>query len=129
MPAMVRGIGRVCFRFMLFYWICFTFAFPLDLVGLPLAFVDPDDQPTWMKAAGEKYIAAFTWIAKQKDDTCVWIAEHVFHVEAIVQPTGSGDTMRAYVGCLCAAAIAAALALAWTGIVFVVHRRKPDGDP
>jgi hypothetical protein len=51
------------------------------------------------------------------------------HVEVIIQPTGSGDTMRAYVGCLCAVVIAAIAALLWTAVVMLVQRRKPDWHP
>jgi hypothetical protein len=47
----------------------------------------------------------------------------------IIQPTGSGDTMRAWVGCVCAAAIAAVAALLWTAAVWLVRTRKPDWDP
>jgi hypothetical protein len=129
MQALVCEIGRYWFRFILLYWVCFTFPFPLDLAGLPFALVEPKEQPAWMKAAAEKYGAAFSWIGKQKYDACVWVGARVLHVEAIIQPTGSGDTMRAYVGCLCAVAIAAVAALLWRAVVLLVQRRKPDWDP
>jgi hypothetical protein len=128
MRAVIRETSRYLLRFVLFYWICFTFPFPFDLAGIPFAFVEPKDQPEWMKAAGAKYGAAHTWIQKQKDDACVQVGDRVFHVEAVIQLTGSGDTMRAYVGCVCAAAIAAAAALLWTAILFLVQRRKPGWD-
>ncbi len=41
MQALAREIGRYCVRFVLFYWICFAFPFPLDLVGLPFQLVEP----------------------------------------------------------------------------------------
>jgi hypothetical protein len=129
MQALVRGMSRYWFRFFLFYWICFTFPFPLDLAGLPFAFVDPKDQPVWMKAAGETYLVPFSWIAKQKDEACVRVGNRLLHVEVAIQPTGSGDTMRAYIGCACAVAIAAVAALFWTAVVLLVKRRKPDWDP
>src|SRR5262249_51539780 len=47
------------------------------------------------------------------------------HVDVVIQPTGSGDTMRAYVGCLCAAVIAAACALLWSGLAPLVGLWKP----
>ena len=96
MQALARGIGRYCFRFLLFYWICFTFPFPLDLVGLPFQLVEPHDQPAWMKTAVEKYGEADSWITRQKNDACTWVGARMLHVEAIIQPSGSGDTMRAY---------------------------------
>ena len=55
MRSVAREIVRFFFRFLLFYWICFTFPFPLDLLGLPFQIVEPDQQPPWMKAANEKY--------------------------------------------------------------------------
>jgi hypothetical protein len=33
MQALARGISRYWFRFFLFYAVCFTFPFPLDLAG------------------------------------------------------------------------------------------------
>jgi hypothetical protein len=129
MKALANGVIRYAFRFVLFYWVCFTFPFPLDLLGLPFSYVDPKDRPTWMTSAGATYSQAYSWITKQKDDACVWVGDRVLHVEAVVQPTGSGDTIRAYVGCLCAVAIAVVAALLWTLVVWWVQRQKPDWDP
>jgi hypothetical protein len=129
MQALVRGISRNGSRFFHLYVICFTFPFPLDLAGLPFAFLDPKAQSAWMKAAGEKYGAAYSWIGKQKDDACVWVGGRMLHVDVIIQPTGSGDTMRAWIGCACAVAIAAVAALLGTAAVCLVRRRKPDWDP
>ena len=125
MQNLAREIGRYCSRFILFYWICFTFPFPLDLVGLPFLLVEPKDQPAWMKAAGEKYGEVYSWITHEKDGVCTWVSDRMLHVEAIIQPTGSGDTMRAYVGCLCAAVIAALGAWLWTAGVLLLQRWKP----
>ncbi len=128
MQALVRGIGLYLFRSLLFYWICFAFPFPLDLLGLPFSFVEDKDQPVWLKAIGEKYGAAYSWIGKQNNNVCIWVGARALHVEAIIQPTGSGDTMRAYIGCVCAVAIAAVAALLWTAVVWLARRRKPDWD-
>ena len=128
MRALAREIGRYCFRFLLSYWICFAFPFPIDLVGLPFQLVENNDQPAWMKAAAEKYGEGYSWIARVENDACTWVADRILHVEVIIQPTGSGDTMRAYVGCLCAVVIAAVAALLWTAVALLVHRRKPDWD-
>jgi hypothetical protein len=128
MQALARGIVRYCFRFVLTYWICFAFPFPLDLVGLPFQLVEPANQPAWMKAANEKYGEAYSWITRLQNDACTWVGGRM-HVEVIIQPTGSGDTMRAYVGCLCAVVIAAVAALLWTATVIFVQRRKPDWQP
>ncbi len=125
MQTLAREIGRYCSRFLLFYWICFTFPFPLDLVGLPFQLVEPDDQPAWMKATGARYGEVYSWMTREKDDACTWVGNRVLHVEAIIQPTGSGDTMRAYVGCLCVVVIAALGALLWTAVVVLVQRWKP----
>jgi hypothetical protein len=125
MQTLAREIGRYCSRFILFYWICFTFPFPLDLVGLPFLVVEPTDQPPWMKAAGEKYGEVYSWITHEKDGVCTWVSDRMLHVEAIIQPTGSGDTMRAYVGCLCAVVIAALGAWLWTAGVLLLQGWKP----
>ena len=82
-----------------------------------------------MKAAGEKYGEAYSWIISEKNDACTWVGDRILHVEVIIQPTGSGDTMRAYVGCLCAVVIAAVAALLWTAVVLLVQRWKPDWHP
>jgi hypothetical protein len=128
MQSLARAMGRYCFRFLLCYWICFAFPFPLDLLSLPFQLVEPANQPGWMKAANEKYDAAYSWIARQKNDVCTRVGGRL-HVEVIIQPTGSGDTMRAYVGCLCAVAIAAAAAMLWSAVVLLVQGRKPDRHP
>ena len=129
MQALARVIVRCFFHFILFYWICFTFPFPLDLVGLPLQLVEPENQPAWMKDAGAKYGEAYMWMIDKKDNACTRVGDRVLRVEVIKQPTGSGDTMRAYVGCLCAVVIAAVAALFWTAVVLLVQRRKPDWQP
>jgi hypothetical protein len=54
------------------------------------------------------------------------VGDRVLRVEAIIQPTGSGDTMRAYIGCLCALVIAAAFAVLWSAAEWFVRRRRPD---
>jgi hypothetical protein len=126
MQTLARELVRYCMRFLLFYWICFTFPFPLDLVGLPFGVVETDKQPAWMKAAGEKYGEVYSWTTNQKNGVCTWVSDRVLHVDTIIQPTGSGDTMRAYIGCLCAIVIAAVTALLWTAVLLVVQRWKPD---
>jgi hypothetical protein len=129
MQTLARIVGRYCLRFLCFYWICFTFPFPLDLIGIVFGFMEPGDQPAWMKAAGAGFGQAYTWIYEQKNEACKWVGAHVLHVDVIIQPTGSGDTMRAYVGCLCALVIAAGLALMWTLILWGVGRWKPAWQP
>ncbi len=129
MNVLAGGICRYLFRFLLFYWICFIFPFPFDLVGLPLQLVDATDQPAWMKVAGEYYQEGYSWVSSKKHDACKWVGDHILDVNVIIQPTGSGDTMRAYVGCLCAVVIAAAAALLWTLVVLLVRWWKPDWRP
>ncbi len=129
MRSLARGIARYCFRLLLFYWICFAFPFPLELVGVPLRLVEPKNQPAWMQAAGAKYGKAYSWIASEKDDACKWVGDRVLHVEVIIQLTGSGDTMRCYVGCFCAFVVAAAAALFWTAAAVLVQKWKPDWNP
>src|SRR5262249_20290816 len=110
MRALLREIGRYPLYFLLFYWICFTFPFPLDLFVLPFQLVDQKDQPACMKAAADSIGKAYSLINDKKGEACTRVGERVLHVQVVLQPTGSGDTMRAYVGCFCAAIIAAAAA-------------------
>jgi hypothetical protein len=126
MRALVRQIGRYPLYFLLFYWICFTFPFPFDLLVLPFQLVDEKDQPAWMKAAAESVGKAYSWIYDKEGEACTQVGDRILHVQVILQPTGSGDTMRAYVGCLCAAIIAAAAALFWMVIGFIAHKWKPS---
>jgi hypothetical protein len=125
MNVLARDLRRFFSSLVLFYWVCFVFPFPLDLVGLPFQLVEPKAQPAWTIAAGEYYQEAFAWLSGKKNDACTWVGDTILHVSVIIQPTGSGDTMRAYVGCLCAAVIAAAAAVVWTVLVPLVHRCKP----
>jgi hypothetical protein len=129
MQTLARQGGRYCLRFVLFYCVCFMFPFPIDLVGLPFQLVKPDDQPAWMKSAGEKYSESYSWMNGKRNDACAWVCGRMLHVEVIIQPTGSGDTMRNYSGCLCAAVVAAVVALLWTAVVLLVERKRPEWDP
>jgi hypothetical protein len=126
MSALVREIGRYPLYFLLFYWICFIFPFPLDFVVLPLQLAPEKDQPEWMKAAGDGLGQAFSWINDRQGDVCTRVGANFLRVQVILQPTGSGDTMRAYVGCLCAAIIAAALALLWMMMKLIGQLWKPS---
>jgi hypothetical protein len=126
MLVIARAICRYLFRFVLFYWICFIFPFPLDLVGLPFQLIDAKGQPAWMQAAREYFTTSYSWVTTKQTDVCKWAGDNVLHVEVVIQPTGSGDTMRAYVGCLCAIVVAAGAAAIWSMLVPLVNRWKPD---
>src|SRR5262249_9150997 len=121
-------LGRYPFYFLLFYWICFTFPFPLDLFMLPFQLVDDKDQPAWMKTAADGLGKAYSWIYEKKGEACTRVGEEALHVQVILQPTGSGDTMRAYVGCLCAAVIAAAAAFLWMVLGLLLRVWKPNAS-
>jgi hypothetical protein len=125
MRNLTIGIERFLLWWILFYWICFTFPFPLDLVGLPFGLVEADHQPAWMKKADDGFTKAYTWIEEKKSEACVRVGQKLLHVEVTIQQTGSGDTMRAYVGCLCAAVISGLCAVMWSGLVPVLSLRKP----
>jgi hypothetical protein len=109
MRTVLTGIKRFIVRFLLFYWVCFMFPFPFDLVGLPFQVVPQKYQPTWLVEAGEVYSKGYMWVSNTKGDVCKRIGKEWLDVEVIIQPTGSGDTMRAYVGCFCAGVIALVL--------------------
>lgn len=126
MRILAQSVSRFLLRFLLFYWICFIFPFPFDLIGLPLQqLFDEKDQPAWMKPAAEAYGNAYFWLYRTENEVCQWVGKRVFDVDVVVQPTGSGDTLRAYVGCFCAGCLALGLALVWSALVFIVHRWKP----
>jgi len=74
-----------------------------------------------MKSAGDAIGQAYSWIYDTKTDVCTRAGDSFLQIQVVNQPTGSGDTMRAYVGCLCAATIAAAVALLWTLLAIIVH--------
>ena len=114
MHAVIDAIRLYPLRLICFYWICFVFPFPFDLVGLPFQLVEPKNQPAWMNAAAKYIEDANSWLDTQKNEACQWVGSTVFNVKVIIQPTGSGDTMRNYIGCFCAAVIAATIAVAWT---------------
>jgi hypothetical protein len=126
MRAFFRAIGRYSLSFLFFYWICFIFPFPLDLSVLPFQLVAEKDQLAWMKAAADGLGKAYSWVHDMKGDACTRVGDSILHVQVILQPTGSGDTMRAYVGCLCAAIIAAAAGFLWMIMGFIVHVWKPS---
>ena len=121
MHAVIDAIRLYPLRVICFYWICFVFPFPFDLVGLPFQLVEPKNQPAWMKPAGEYYGEAYFWLYNRKNDACKWVGTKVFNVEVVIQPTGSGDTMRSYIGCFCAAVIAVTTALAWSIMVLFLR--------
>lgn len=120
MFSALQGVSRFLTRFALFYWLCFVFPFPADLAGLPFRVLPPAHQPAWMKVAGESYGQGYQWLINQKQDACKWVGREVLGQEVIVQPTGSGDTLRNYVGCLCAAAMALALTCLWSLALFLL---------
>src|SRR5262249_46858216 len=89
------------------------------LVGMPFQLTEPKDQPDWMKVPAEYIFKAETWLRTTKNDVCKWVGPRLStEFPVIIQGTGSGDTMRNYVGCFCAGVLAVGLALLWT--VFVV---------
>lgn len=129
MRKLAQGIGKFFLRFVLFYWICFVFPFPIDLIGLtltPLDLIDAKNQPAWVKDLNEGYGKLYGRFFEVKGEACKWVSTHVLDVNVVIQPTGSGDSMRAYVGCLCAGALALTLAVLWSVLVFLVHRKRPE---
>jgi len=121
MHAVIDAIRLYPLRLLCFYWICFVFPFPLDLVGLPFQLVEPKNQPAWMSYVAEQYGKAFSKLYSTKNEACEWVGANVFDVKVVIQFTGSGDTMRNYVGCFCTGVIAAAAALAWSIMVLFLR--------
>jgi hypothetical protein len=126
MRALFHEVVRYLLYSLLFYWICFTFPFPIDLSLLPFQLVAEKDQPAWMRTAADSLGKAYSWVHDKKGDASTRVGDSILHVQVILQPTGSGDTMRAYVGCLCAAIIAAAAGFLWMVMGLIVRVWKPD---
>lgn len=117
MNQFILYLTRFPWRVLLFYWLCFIFPFPFDLVGLPVQLIEPNSQPAWMKPYAEYYGKAYSWIFQTKNEVCQWIGPKVFDKPVVIQMTGSGDTMRNYVGCFCAVVLAVGLALCWSILI------------
>lgn len=124
MPTLLQHLLRFPVRILLFYWVCFVFPFPFDLLGMPFQVIDPEKQPNWMKTPAEYYGKGYAWVYQKKNEACDWVGKEVFNVKVIIQPTGSGDTMRNYIGCFCAAVIATGLALVWTVLLLFLAMWK-----
>jgi hypothetical protein len=116
---------RYPIRFVLFYWLCFIFPFPFSLIVMPFQLIEPKDQPAWMKVPREYIEEANGWIYKTSNDVIKRVGPYLSQeYPVVIQGTGSGDTMRNYVGCFCAAVLAAGLALAWSIIIVLLHLMK-----
>ena len=96
LQALAREAGRYCFRFVRFYWVCFAFPFPLDLIGLPLQLVDPQNQPDWMKAAGANYGEAYSWISRVENQACTWVGGRILSVKRFTRLAGPKPPNLAY---------------------------------
>ena len=123
MDLFTSFLARFPARVMLFYWVCFMFPFPFDLIGLPFQLIEPKEQPAWMKTPAEYFGKASMWVYTTKNEVCQWAGPQFFGEKVTIQMTGSGDTMRAYIGCFCAAGIATGLALVWSFLMLVLRNR------
>lgn len=86
---------RILFRIAFTYILLYHFPFPLNYVP-------------YVKQI-EKLYQAFM------DVIVLWAGEHLFHTEIrIIRPNGSGDSTYDYARVFCIAALAVAVALAWT---------------
>jgi hypothetical protein len=128
MKFLSAGVYRLLTRWLSFYWLCFIFPFPMDLVGLPLQVVPTEHQPQWLKTAGTWYSEGYQWVTQTRNEACQYAGTHYLDVEVIVQMTGSGDTLRTYVGCLFAAVLAAACTLLWSLVLVFIPRIKSVAD-
>ena len=121
MHFLARGLGRFLQRFILFYWICFTFPFPLDLIGLPLQLVEQKSQPEWLQKASEYYGAPLAGLYDTKNNAnCQLImAEQLVgrRRSSLSNRQASGDTLRTATSAACAGAGICSFVLAalvWT---------------
>jgi len=94
---------RILFRFAFVYLVIYNLPFPLSILPIPgLEIV--------LQTLGEPW-----------SNFVIWVGKHVFHVTATVHPTGSGDTMLAYVEAFCILCLSALAAVAWT---LLDHKRR-----
>lgn len=92
-------LQRWLLRFFWLYCLGFMFPFPLEVLT---------------ELVNAKWVAqAFNWQAALKDQVIRYVGEQWLHVEIVIQPTGSGDTMRNYVSCLILAVASWGLSLVW----------------
>jgi hypothetical protein len=98
-------------RFVVLYFTLYMLPFPLTAFG-GLGSLPPPLR--WISQAGAFLSGLFEQGANA---LAVWVGEHVLRLGAgavVIQPTGSGDTMLAYVQMFCLAVLAAAAAVAWS---------------
>jgi hypothetical protein len=98
---------RVGFRFVFSYLVLYCLPFPLG----------------WVEAFGWLNWPLEAYFRLQQAVT-PWVAAHVLHLgqPVVYQPTGSGDTLEAYLWDLCLLAAAAVATAVWT----LVDRRRQD---
>lgn len=83
-------------RFIWLYLVGFIFPFPLDQIPY------------------DGLIPFFQCFFDAKNQTIQYIGQEWLKVDVVIQATGSGDTMRNYLGCLCLAIGAMVLSLPWS---------------
>jgi hypothetical protein len=119
--AFVQLLSQLLQRWVIIYFVCFTFTLPLELISLPLQVVPAESQPTWLKPVNEKFEQFTKWMTDEQNKIITEVGDKVFDTKVIIQMTGSGDTRRNYVGVFCSAVIALAIALAVT-LLFEIQR-------
>jgi hypothetical protein len=89
-------VQKVFFRFVFVYLVLFNLPFPLNVLPIPgLELILKPFSDGW---------SAFV----------IWVGKHVLHVTATVHPTGSGDTMLAYVEVFSILVLSVIAAGVWT---------------
>ncbi|HMP04599.1 MAG TPA: hypothetical protein PKC45_19095, partial [Gemmatales bacterium] len=116
--VLLRGVGFWGPLFLLF----FLFWGPRPVVrecgALPCGVIPADVRPDWLESARQAHASLGTRWNDLANEASKWLGSQVFGAEVIIQPTGSGDTLRAYMGCLWAALIAGVLSLLWSLVDF-----------
>ena len=93
MQAVAREIGRYGFRFVLSSGSASRF--PSQSTWSPCRSSSSNTRTASLdERCSQKYGEGYSWIAREKNDACTWVAGRVLHVEVIIKMTGSGDTMR-----------------------------------
>jgi len=92
--AWSRG-QRILFQFAFVYLILYNLPFPLNIIPLPQLQI-------FLEVLSEPW-----------SHFVIWVSLHVFHVTATVHPTGSGDTMLAYVEVFCILSLSVLATIVW----------------
>jgi len=118
-PAPWSLASRVAFRFACIYFLLYSFPQPLN------ALFGASFLPSWASTPWEKLSG---WYDSGSNAFFIWVGKHCFGVNIEIVPTGSGDTLLAYVQLPTMLALALIGTLVWSLLARKVteHARAYD---